>query len=446
VPPQRGRRAEAWEVAGWRPGAGLLGALALAALFAACGERAQMVDGMPGAALQPWDPPAELAEGPAIEAAAAARDPAEALGLRWRFEPPELQVYRPTAVHFRVEALPPGREGARCEWSFGDGMSRAEGCAVSHTFHGGRADERVTLTVRDGDWELSSTRVVPLERLPVTVLTDGVAAPGELPEPPRPGATSYRLLLLADSAGHPEPGRVVASLLERLSPDLIVHLGGVVPPGGGDDAWDRARDGIERHARGAGVPLTWAMSPTDLAEGARVRRPAFELLEGAAYPERYAFSFRGTYFVVIAGDASGALDAAGLAWMRARLEEGQVYESRVVLSHLPLHPFAEDGAGALSPKLRIYELLLRARVTALFSAGHQVYFKGRYGALPVVSAGALADRGGRLAGTDFEQPGSVVLVDVVRGTVERVFAVAAPTWDALLDERELPEMVEVYTR
>ncbi|MCA9518496.1 MAG: hypothetical protein KC635_26355 [Myxococcales bacterium] len=132
--------------------------------------------------------------------------------------------------------------------------------------------------------------------------------------------------------------------------------------------------------------------------------------------------------------------------MRRRLEEAQVYESRVVVSYLPLHKFADDGAGALNMKLQVYELLLRARVTAFVSAGHRVYFKGRYGALSVVSVGALADVGGKLSGTAFAQPGSVAVMDLVAGVPERIFAVEGPEWDAPLDERYLPETVEVYTR
>jgi hypothetical protein len=75
-----------------------------------------------------------------------------------------------------------------------------------------------------------------------------------------------------------------------------------------------------------------------------------------------------------------------------------------------------------------------------------VYFSGHYGALPIVSVGALAGPGGTLAGSDFAQPNSYVVVDQVSGAKERVFAVRGPSFDALLDEAMLPDNVEVYTR
>ena len=41
-------------------------------------------------------------------------------------------------------------------------------------------------------------------------------------------------------------------------------------------------------------------------------------------------------------------------------------------------------------RFRLYELFLRARVTAVISAGYRVFFEGRYGALPVISVGTLS--------------------------------------------------------
>lgn len=429
-------------------------ALALGALASqgACGGDAIVVEGLHGralAALAVDDAGAPSLAGPAGPAEAV-EDAAEAAGLFWSSDPDELQVYRPTAVHLKVDAFPRGRETASCRWVFGDGTPASDGCSTSHTFLSGQADEQVTLTLTDGDWTLESTRVIPLERLPVTTLTPGAGADqagaGGLPPKPRAGPSAGRVLFLADSAGTPDPEPVVASLMERLAPDLVVHVGGIVPAGGGDDAWDRARDRIARVVTGAGAEMAWAMAPGDVAAGGRVRRPELTLLDGGDYPVRYAFSFKGAFFLVVAGDPERGLSEENLAWMRRRLEEAQVYESRVVVSYLPLHKFADDGAGALNMKLQVYELLLRARVTAFVSAGHRVYFKGRYGALSVVSVGALADAGGKLSGTAFSQQGSVAVMDLASGVPDRVFAVEGPGWDAPLDERYLPETVEVYTR
>ena len=81
-----------------------------------------------------------------------------------------------------------------------------------------------------------------------------------------------------------------------------------------------------------------------------------------------------------------------------------------------------------------------------YGPGYRVYFKGRYGALPVISVGPLARPGGILAGTDFAQPPSFVVIDLAQGVPERVFAVEGPAFDRRFDESLLPETVEVYTR
>lgn len=429
-------------------------ALTLALLLAACGRSPAWVDGMGGAALAPWPTGDALPGAPTVDAAGAepmAGDPTEALGLYWSWEPSVLQVYRPTALHLKVDAFPSGHDGARCTWTFGDGTEPVEGCAVSHTFGGGLADQQVKLRLdqSDGAWELVSTRVVPLERLSVTSVADGgeaTTAPGALPEPPKPAPTSFRVAFLADSAGVEAAGAAATTVIDGLRPNLVVHVGGIVPAGGGDAAWDAARDAIERPAAGANVPLAWAVSPTDVGEGARVKRPSLTLLDGEGYPERYTFTFKGAFFMVISSDPRDGLDDDDLAWMRRALDGAQIYESRFVVSYLPLHKFADEGAGVLNDKFRVYELLLRARVTALVSAGYRTFFKGRYGALAVLNVGTPAARGGRLSGSDATQPGSVAVMDVVGGVPERVFAVEAPGWDRTFDEAYLPETVEVYTR
>ncbi len=429
-------------------------ALAALALTAGCGERARVIDGLQGRGLAALPRPETAPSVRVGGDAAPAPDAAQQAGLYWSFEPSALQVLRSTAVHLRVDAFPDGRAGAGCRWRFGDGTPATEGCEISHTFHGGHADQPVTLTVTDGPWSLTSTRVIPLERLPVTPLPGSTAAErqagaGEIPAPPKAGPTSFRLAFVADTAG--AEGEViqarVAALTARVAPQLVVHVGGVVGAGGGDAAWDRARDFVDRPLRGAKTPVAWAMSPTDLSEGARVRRPTLALLDGSAYPERYTFSFKGVFFMVVASDPEDGLTDDDIAWMRASLAEAQIYASRIVVSHLPLHQLTEGGgAGVLRQKFRVYELLLRARVTALVSAGQGVYFTGRYGALPVVSVGPLGAAGRRLSGHDFPQPRSFAVMDLVDGVPARVFAVAGPGFDRTLDEAYLPESVEVYVR
>jgi hypothetical protein len=373
-----------------------------------------------------------------------------------RFAPERLRVYRATPV--RLAALPPADvdavawEGAVCRWTFGDGSPPLEGCTSEHVFARGTSDEEVTLSVTFGETTLRASRILPLERLPVRAARpDEEAAASGVPAAPAPGPSSFRMVFLA---GTDLPDVAVSELVTRirgLRAELVVHLGQAVEAGGeGFDAWERLRDELAEPLREDGIPLVWALSPSDLAADPLVRRPAvgllgdaLELAEGSEFPRRYAFAFKGVYFAVLSGTEQ---DAENLAWLRARLSEARVHPSRVVLSHAPLHPFSARTGPLLGPKFKLYELLLRARVSLLASAAHGVFFDGRYGALPVLSVAGSGGPGVALAGHDFPQPPSLAVVDIEDGALVRTFAVPLSGEAAVLDSAYLPETVEVYTR
>jgi len=398
---------------------------------------------------------------PALEADPS-RDPA-ADPVQISHDPDVLQVYRSTRVSLAV-TLPAEHRQARCRWSFADAEAAPPGsadpsrCAVEHTFIGGAADERVSVTISDGAWSKTLTRIIPLERLPVSTRPVEAEAAGNVPEKPR-GPNSFRMVVIADTSGADSSrlaalaGRIVA-----IDADLVVHLGGHARDG---EEWNRLRETLVEGLRAAKIPLLSAVSPSDLELGPEVRRPLgkdgeqLDLTDGAHFPDRWSFSYEGVFMAFTSG-ADQSREA--LDWLRDRLTEAQVYESRLVFSYLPVHPFGEhvpDGAGShtLGPKFKVYELLLRARTTALFSAGHHVYFKGRYGALPVVSVGSAGSGGQRLLGSEVAQAPSFTVMDVERGLPQRVFALTSTPatdgtepFDTILDEAYLPETVEVYTR
>jgi hypothetical protein len=188
------------------------------------------------------------------------------------------------------------------------------------------------------------------------------------------------------------------------------------------------------------------LSPDDVKRGARVPKPKLQFIDGSRFPERYSFSFKGVFFLVLSSDKTEGLDENTLRWIRLQLSKAQVYAARFVFTYLPLHKFGQEHIGSLPQKLRLYELFLRGRVNTLFSAGYRVYFKGRYGTLPVVSVGTVAGEGGQLAGTTLKQPGSFAVVDVVEGVPQRIFAVEGPDFNQTFMDSRLPETVEVYSR
>ena len=423
--------------------------LAAALLASACG--APVEDGLPAAGLAPL--PAVATARAEVEAAEAApEDPASRPAIV--AEPEVLRVFRATPVELAVDppaGISPERfSAAVCRWSFGDGTPEREGCAISHTFLRGTSDERVTVAVSLGDTNVSTTRILPLERLTVSPEA-GTASTGTIPPPPE-GPTSFRLLLLseteADAAAAPAAATTnLAQLLRALSPSLVAHLGDAATS---PQAWERLREELAEPLARAEIPLVWALSPADLAAGPVVRHPAnaegaLELAPDSRFPTRYAFTFRGVHVTVLTGDAQ---DDDTLGWLRERLEEAQVYEARLVLSNLPLHPFSARASPTLGPRFKLYELFLRARVSLLATASHGVHYAARYGALPVVSVGRVEGQPASLAGHELAQPPTLTIVDVEEGRLARVHALEqSPDGRWLpLDPGYLPDRVEVYTR
>ncbi len=425
-------------------------------IASACAPRAR--DGLPASGLSPL--PAIPAGAPDADGAATATGQAEEAERPVIVAEPEtLRVYRATPVELTASppasVAPDAFSRASCRWSFGDATPEREGCAISHTFLRGTADERVTLTVELDGTRHSVTRILPLERLSVSPEALGEApTDGTLPPPPD-GPTSFRLVLLSETAGVTGQANLAATLA-ALSPALVVHLGGVVARAGAaaattpEGAWETIRDRLAEPLARAGVPLVWALSPEDLGSGPVVRHPAsaegaLELAAGSRFPSRSAMTFRGVHLTVLTGDVQ---DDETLAWLRARLDEAQVYEARIVLSHLPLHPFSGRVGPTLGPRFKLYELFLRARVSLLATAAHGVHYAARYGALPVVSVGRIDGSPSALAGQALVQPPSLTLVDVEEGRLARVHALEqTPDGRWLpLDPAYLPDRVEVYTR
>jgi hypothetical protein len=375
--------------------------------------------------------------------------------VKWSFQPPVLQVFRATAVHLSVVSGLENRPQATCRWNFGDGSPSAEGCKLSHTFHGGQADQVVTLQVTDGDWSTKTIRTIPLERLPIdpTFGKEGTAGPedpvGALPAPPPEGRANLRVAFIADSAAdggvHQDVRAGIEGLIENVRPGLVIHMGGMVTAKGGGAGWGHFESGISEALQAASIPLVTALSPADRAAGTSVPGPTIQLVDGAHYPERFTFTSQGAFFLVFGAGDEGVSEET-IRWMRDQLGQARIYEARYVVSYLPLHKFGDRHVGSLDKRFRLYEIFLRSRVTALITAGYRVYFKGRYGALPVVSVGALAGSGARLSGVDFTQPSSFVVIDQLDGVPERIFSVVGPHFDQVFDESNLPDNVEVYTR
>lgn len=420
--------------------------------------------------------------------------------LRWDFQPATLDVYRDTRVVFRVEEPETPPATWQLEWTFDDGSPPAYGPRVEHVFRGGQSDQAATLTVRDGDRTVYvGTRDVRLERLPIAPLGEAegetdFAADLSVPPPPEPGDTSFRFVVISDSNGPygtvpqgPHVAAAIARITDALHPDLVVHDGDMVAGQRPDLSaerlermWEAYHDAVTRPLLLAGIPLAPAAGNHDASPNIPQERRMFEqqwkrqafipdvtFVDDKDYPFRYSFTHKGALFVVMDG-AIGRVDEAQIRWLRAQLRDARIYTARYVFSHVPLHKFTDVRYGdlalpeeahdrlresasedevesyGLEKHFRLYNLFLENNVTMLFSGHYEVYFKGRYGALRVVSTGNIAGVRRALSGTGAPQGPSFVVVDVENGRPKHVFALRGPDYTKRFDESTLPTEVEVY--
>jgi hypothetical protein len=261
-----------------------------------------------------------------------------------------------------------------------------------------------------------------------------------IPKRPTSGPTSFRFAVIADTGVIADTDQVIkgalTKLVDEVKPEVVIHLGGQSNSSSNSEQLRASIGRIGGPLEREDIKTTWALSPFDRANGLIPPKPDVQLVDGAHYPDHYSFTYKGVFFLVISTQARSGVSEELIRWMRDSLSKASIYESRYVLSYLPLHKFSDEHVGSLDKRFRLYELFLRARVTAVISAGYR----------PVISVGTLSGEGGTLAGSDFPQNPSLVVIDQVNGSKERAFALEGPHFDAVFDETLLPETVEVYTR
>jgi len=357
----------------------------------------------------------------------------------WTLEPAYLDVMRDTKVVISAvwEGVSPERY--RCVWDTGDRTGPVEGCRIEHTYRSGLADRTVKLSLGyDGKEVLSEARELPLERLPVHELSTG---PIRLPRPPGEDggvrALFWGLFERPDETGMKE----IINALEAVRPSLVFLFVNYRP-----DADMEAKlltllnEGMEWTA----LPLyCQAESGQSLPN---VRNPRLLMHgEGNNPPYRMAFLASSVLFTMLDPTVrQNSLDQE--KWMLGQLEDGKVASHRAVISCRSLDKFTSRDAGELTPQFRYYEKLLRGDISLLVSSGYPVFFHGRYGNLPVVSAGCGTGKPGRLMSSKKAQPNLLTVVDFFPKRSPVVYPVSPDKTEFALDQTGFPFKVGNYDR
>jgi 3',5'-cyclic AMP phosphodiesterase CpdA len=143
------------------------------------------------------------------------------------------------------------------------------------------------------------------------------------------------------------------------------------------------------------------------------RRPGLSLLEGSNWPRRYALWLGKVLIITIDGTRPGRLQNADLNLLRATLErEGPKTQSILVVSHLPMWPFAQGRENEIITDPALTALLAQHQVDYFISGHHHVYYPGiddnKVGHLGV---GALGGNARKFVGQSMREPFSFAVLE-----------------------------------
>lgn len=385
-------------------------------------------------------------------------------------KPAQLRVMQATQVTLSAR-IPAGRK-VHYEWTI-DGQKRPRDVPLVVATFDGRRDARVRLLVWDDNgFKRLVERRIPRERLkvvPMAELESTMKILEAIPPAPAGKDGDFRFAVISDSNGPygsiPQGEGVPAAirqLTESIKPRFVIHNGDMIAGQKRGISREQLLQMWESYHQSVTLPLERANIPLIPVPGNHDSDPnlldravyieqwkerpprGLNMISDRHYPLNYSFTYQGSYFVVL--DSIAPFDKKQLAWLRRELRRGRIYKHRFVFSHLPFERFLDTDYGTLRHKFELYEALIKYDVTTFFSAHYEVYYKGKYGDLSVVSTGILAGTCRKLIGQEDCQGQSFVVTDVSADETLRIFAVRGPRFSSIFDDFLLPDKVGSYTR
>ena len=176
------------------------------------------------------------------------------------------------------------------------------------------------------------------------------------------------------------------------------------------------------------------------------RRPDLSLLEGSDWPRRYALWLGKVLIITIDGTRPGRLQDTDLNLLRATLErERPKAQSILVVSHLPMWPFAQGREKEIITDPALTALLAQYQVDFFISGHHHVYYPGiddnKVGHLGV---GALGGNARKIVGQSTREPFSFTVL-VFSDLGYRISARKAPGFVEDIPLTSLPASIKGQT-
>lgn len=252
----------------------------------------------------------------------------------------------------------------------------------------------------------------------------------------------------------------VAAALEKiiaLEPDLVISTGDMVAgqqipylsEGQVRAMWAAFHATVSEPLAAAGIPFAVTPGNHDAsayggfereraiyAEAWEGRRPQVSFVDDREYPFYYVFDLGGVRFASLDATVVGALPAQQMDWLEQDMQGG--VKLRIVFSHLPLWPFAEERETEVIGDPDLAALYRRAGIDLHLSGHHHAFYPGASEGVALVGQACLGSGPRRLLGAaEVSAPGFTVL-EISDAGVVTVSAYQAPGFDEPVDVTTLP--------
>jgi acid phosphatase type 7 len=295
--------------------------------------------------------------------------------------------------------------------------------------------------------------------------------PETLPDRPE-GDRSFRFVAISDLNGpygsttyNEHVHSLVRLTIDQVRPELVVSAGDLVAGqrrGLENEQvwamWDGFTSAVTAPLKEAGIPFAPVAGNHDasgypaFAHEREIyqahwrkpeQRPDLEFIDDTHYPLYYSFHHKDAFFLVMDITTLDPLPETLWTWIEAQLTEAQDYALRFATCHIPPYPVSHGREREIIPAPdndRLRELFVQKNVDVFFTGHHHAYFKGRKEGLNLVSLNCAGSGPRPVIGTEHPQHQSMVVVDVVDGQIEQIFALKSD--EVIFEDRTLPLRLE----
>lgn len=182
-------------------------------------------------------------------------------------------------------------------------------------------------------------------------------------------------------SGHVEH-KVVANMIKKAAPVLVLNTGDMVGDGRKQPDWDMFWK-IETPLAGVA-----AYYPTlgNHEKESDIYYKYFSLPDSGLGETSYSFTWAGAYFIALDNGSSGMVDQKQLKWLKQRLQEAQKYDFIFVFFHQPPYSSSKRTPSPTMKKslLPVFE---KYGVSAVFNGHDHFYERSEAGGIQYVVAG-----------------------------------------------------------